>query len=90
MSNGKIVDELVAYISAELLGLAAPSAARLGPDDDLLGSGTIDSLGVMRLVSFVEAQFGVAVPAGDVTIEHFISVAAIAAYLRQRGVEDGH
>jgi len=51
----------------------------------LLGSGLLDSLSVMSLVHYIEQETNVAVPAEDVTIEHFVSLAAIEAYLARRG-----
>ncbi len=71
-----------AFIEQELIGGASDSSLRI--DDDLLTSGIVDSLGVMRLVGFVEEEFGVATPPEDVTIEHFVSVLAIAGYILKR------
>ncbi len=56
-------------------------AHALADGDDLLMSGLLDSLGVMRLVYFIETDLGRKVPYTDITIENFNSIAAIAAYL---------
>lgn len=56
----------------------------VGPDDDLLEGSLVDSLGIMRLISFIDGEFGVTVPPEDMTIENFISVNAIVAYLQPR------
>ena len=61
-------------------------AAAPGDDDELLLSGVIDSLAVMRLLAHIETGFGIAIPPEDVVIEHFQTVNAIAAYLESRGV----
>ena len=53
----------------------------LSPDDDLLESSLVDSLGIMRLVAHIEKQFGFSVPSEDVVIENFINVRAIVDYL---------
>jgi len=53
----------------------------LAVDDDLLEDGLVDSLGIMRLLAYIETEFGFAVPAQDVTVETFMSVEAIVAYL---------
>ena len=77
------VRELLAeYIRRELIG--NPQGPRPMDDDDLLGGGVIDSLGVMSLVYFVEQEFGFPVPAEDVTIEHFLSVATLTRYVSDR------
>jgi acyl carrier protein len=76
-------EQLARYIAADLLN--EPDRA-IGEDDDLLASGLLDSLGVMSLVHFLEQDLGIEVPAEDVTIEHFVSLRAIDAYLSRRGV----
>jgi acyl carrier protein len=56
------------------------------PDEDLLLSGLLDSLGVMTLVSFIEKQTGQKIPAQDITLENFTSVDTITAYLNGASV----
>lgn len=56
----------------------------LGADDDLLGSGLISSMGVFRIISFVEKTYDIKVPAQDMIIENFMTVDAIAAYTRRQ------
>ena len=75
---------LIGFITSELLG-NRPGLS-LQPEDDLLASGLLDSLAVMRLIRFIESQFELSVPPADVTIENFGKVAAMDAYLRARGV----
>ena len=72
---------LARYIADDLLN--QPGLA-IADDEDLLGSGLLDSLSVMSLVHFIEQEFHVAIPAEDVTIDHFVSLAAIEAYLARR------
>ncbi len=78
----EIQNTLIDFIAKDLLkdrpGLV------LEPDDDLLSSQWVDSLGVMRIVTFLEQQYRVTIPPTDVTIENFISVATIVAYLEKR------
>ncbi|MEO0868544.1 MAG: acyl carrier protein [Cyanobacteria bacterium J06642_11] len=54
------------------------------PEDDLLMGEIIDSLGMMRLVAFIEETFKLKVPLGDITIQNFRSVETIDAYLAGR------
>lgn len=60
------------------------SSAAIGYSDDLLLSGLLNSLGVMRLVAFTQERFGIEIPAEDVVIEHFQTIDAIAGYLQAR------
>lgn len=55
------------------------------PDDaPLLREGIIDSLGVVELVEFVQAHFGVKVEQKDVRPDNFDSVAKLAAFVRRK------
>lgn len=74
------LEPLMSFIQGEL---RASAGAEPIPDDaDLLGGGHIDSMGIMRLVAFLESEFDVIVPPEDVTIEHFQSGKTIADYVR--------
>ena len=84
--NGR-QQRILDFVAGELVG---GEQGALGAGDDLLGSGRIDSLGVMRLVDFLEREFEVAIPPADVTIDHFMTVERIDAYLTSLGGDDGH
>jgi acyl carrier protein len=53
-------------------------------DESFLASGLLDSLGIVQLVSFVEAQFRLRVPDTDLVPENFDSVTRLAAYVERR------
>ena len=74
--------ELLRFVSEEIL--SGHSGINLQPEDDLLTSEIIDSMGVMRLIAHIEETYDVKIPAEDVTIEHFLSIDAICGYLSQR------
>ena len=59
----------------------------LAPDENLLMTGLVDSLGVMRLMMFIEEEFGVEVAPADVTIDNFESVATMVSYVEQQKAE---
>lgn len=52
--------------------------------DDLLGEGILDSLGMMKLILFIETEFKLKVPPQDMTIENFMTVNDMEAYLSQK------
>jgi acyl carrier protein len=56
----------------------------LTDDADLLSAGIVDSLGILRLVAFIEEQFGLKVPDEDVVFENFQSLSAMGSYVSQR------
>ncbi len=77
-----IENALIDFISTELVGgRRGDQDSKLNSDDDLLTSGLVDSLGVMRLVRFIEERFDMAVPPADLTIENFLDVATITTYI---------
>ena len=51
---------------------------------DLLLTGAVDSLGVIRITHWMEETTGVVVDPGDVTLENFQTVDKMAAYLDSR------
>jgi len=58
----------------------------LGPEDSLLERGLLDSLAILKTVTFCEEQFGVTIPDEEVLPDHFESVRAIASLVdRRRG-----
>ena len=66
------------YIREELMN---GSSNELDESENLLAAGIIDSLGILRLVSFVEEKFGIEVPDEDVTIDNFQSVKSMSDYV---------
>lgn len=72
------------YIQNDLL--ANQAGVNIGYDDDLLLSGLLNSLSVMRLVSHIQERYHIQVPVEDVIIENFATVQALANYLKQRGI----
>ena len=55
------------------------------PDEaSFLDEGIVDSMNVLELVSFVEAQFSVKVPDSDIVPDNFDSVSRLAAYVENR------
>ena len=70
---------IIKYIQENLLN--GKTQIELSPEDDLLGSGLLDSMGVMRLVGFVEETFHIKIPPEDIVIENFMDVKAITNYV---------
>jgi acyl carrier protein len=77
--------ELLDFIVDEII--PGRPLAGVGPDDDLLASGIVDSLGVTQLVTFVQDRYGVHVADGDLDPANFRNVRAIEAFIaRKQGV----
>lgn len=56
----------------------------LAPDQDLLLSGLLNSVGVMRLIAWLESECKISIPAEDILVEHFGSLNQIKQYLDTR------
>jgi acyl carrier protein len=69
---------LLEFIQKEL---AKGRTGVIKPDDDLLSSGIVDSLGILQLVVFIEQKLKFTVPDEDVVVEHFQSVRVLSDYL---------
>jgi len=50
----------------------------------LFSDGTIDSVGMVELIAFLEVEAGIEVAQADVTLENFDTVASILAFVRER------
>jgi len=75
------IDDLREFVVEELLLGTLDVAA----DDDLLTSGLVDSLGIIRLIGFIEESFQVSIPPEDVVLENFLNLNVIDQYLSRRG-----
>jgi len=54
---------------------------KLGDDDPLLGTGVLDSIGVVELVAFLQAEFACEVEEEDLTERNLGTVTAIARFV---------
>ncbi|MEM8907616.1 MAG: acyl carrier protein [Bacteroidota bacterium] len=77
-------EELIQYIKDNLL--IGQANIELLPEDDLLGSGLVDSMGMMKLIGHIESHYQLTIPPQDMTIENFMTVSAISTYLQQQKV----
>lgn len=80
--NINIRQVLIEYIEQQLL--SGRSETKVEATDDLMGSGLIDSIGMMRFIRFIEDHFGINVPPEDLVIENFMTVEDIDNYLTRR------
>jgi acyl carrier protein len=74
------VRSLIAFIADEVAHLDEP----IDESTDLLLTGQVDSLGVVRVVLWLETELGIEIDPLDVVLENFQSVGQMAEYLRSR------
>ena len=71
-----VLKELENYLLTEIaVGLDKKT---LEPDEDLLELGIIDSLGLMKLISFMEETFAITIPDEGVIPENFQNLNCMA------------
>ncbi len=52
--------------------------------DNLLADGMVDSLGMLRLVTYIENLLDIKIPHSDLVIDNFRNIEVISQYLLQR------
>ncbi|NAS13237.1 acyl carrier protein [Poritiphilus flavus] len=81
-----MTDKIAKYIKEEV---ANEPLTELDMQEDLLGSGIIDSVGMMKLVLFLENEFDVKIGPSDMTVENFLNLNSIESFLLKRKQETG-
>lgn len=74
------IADLLAFIEDEVSAIDDS----LDASSDLLLTGAVDSMGIVLVVQWIEDRLGISIDPADVVLEHFISVEAMAGYLRGR------
>lgn len=72
---------IIGYIIKELHNGRAD--LEIVAEDDLLGSGLVESMGMMRLIQFIEEEFNFKVAPEDMTIDNFMTVEAMVNYIEE-------
>ena len=62
---------------------------KLEPDEPLFSSGLLDSLGTLRLITFLEDRFGLQIGDGEVGEENFKNLKTIEAFVERKKAEGG-
>jgi acyl carrier protein len=70
---------LAAFVNAHIMARGRP----IQPDDDLETAG-VDSMGLLKILLFVEAEFGFWMPDADLRPENISSLRALAGYVSRR------
>ncbi|MEZ4678320.1 MAG: acyl carrier protein [Caldilineaceae bacterium] len=60
------------------------SDLELTDDFELIERGVIDSMGMLRVVTFLEEKFAIVMEPEDMTLENFATIDAIATYVMSK------
>jgi len=74
-------ETIIAFIEQNLIN---GDEIAIGPDDDLLSSGVLDSLSAMKLIGFIEETYQLKVAPEDMVIENFMDVNSMLAYINTK------
>lgn len=80
------VPAILEFINRELV--APDDDAPVEIDDEILTTQRIDSLGLMRLIEFIDSELSIRIPYEDILIENFRTVRAMGDYLSTGGVPE--
>ncbi|MEN2282167.1 phosphopantetheine-binding protein [Algoriphagus sp. SE2] len=72
-----MVEEITNYINEEIDVLVTQ-------EEELLSSGLIDSITIMKLIAHLEETYEIKVPPQDMVIENFNTVSSIIEYIAQQ------
>jgi acyl carrier protein len=83
MDDLKIKEEIRQYILNKFL--PGETASNLRDDTELQGSGILDSMATLELVSFLEKKYGIEVEAHEANADDFDSIASIVSFVKSKG-----
>ncbi len=78
----KSMDLLKEFIVNELI--SDPTVTDISETESLIESGILDSMGIMKMLDFIEASFSVKISDEDITPENFENLEAICGLIGDR------
>jgi acyl carrier protein len=75
-------ERIRSFIQTDVQYAGRPS--ELTEDTSLLESGALDSLGIVKLVSFLEQEFGITISDEELVPRHFESIRAISMFIESK------
>jgi len=82
MTRDEMARVLADYIVDEIA--AARPATPPAPDFPIIESGLVDSLGLFKLIAFIEERLKVKIAPEDIVLENFATIGAIVALVQKR------
>lgn len=79
LSPEKVANALTAFLNDRIMARGHP----IRPDDDLEAAG-VDSMALLKVLLFIEAEFGFWMPDEDLLEENLASARALAHYVCRR------
>jgi acyl carrier protein len=76
-----IIKELKKFLVSEVAIGFEQSKQSIEPDDDLITSGLIDSMGILKLAAFMEKKFGIKITDDDMLPDNFRSIDCLHKFI---------
>ena len=80
--NSSIQNSIETYVAREVL--QGTPASEISETTPLISSGLLDSIAIVRLVLFLEQEFGIVIDGHDITPEDFDTIETIAALVKSK------
>jgi len=77
-----IADHIREFILSELI--QDKSITNLSNDESLIESGIIDSLGIQKLLTFIEDRISIQISDEDIIPENFETIEAIVSFIKSK------
>ena len=75
-------DPIMEFIKNQLV--REKTMKNIGRGDDLIESGIIDSLGILKLLAFLEAKFSIHIADEELIPENFQSIESIESFISRK------
>lgn len=82
MSTESILARVRDYVTESYLYMRPDFT--LGDDDNLLGNGVLDSMGVIELTEFLASEFGIEIADNEITESNLGTLRSIAQYVTSK------
>jgi acyl carrier protein len=79
-----VLNEVVAFIKENFI--MGRSDARIDQDESLIESGIMDSTGVLELVEYLEATYGIQIQDEELIPENLETINNIVNFLKTKGI----
>lgn len=76
-----IDQEIIEILRVEIL---QDEELEISKDADLLTTGTLNSMALIRLVAAIESKYSIKIPPTDLVIENFLNIHSIETYVKKR------
>lgn len=79
-----IMEELKKFVLSEIAMDSNFSQKTLSTDEDLIATGAIDSMGILKLVAFMEKKFGIKLKDEDIVPENFRTLNCLEKFVEHK------